>query len=285
MSCCVVRRCYQAESSCIQQFAPVRTQKSQASPCRRPCTHRGWGHMERKVCPAHPVLGPPAQDPGSCLSVSQHTQWKFTSSGKDGQRNRKWQCGVTCAMRRHSGEQLRQQEGQRGVQSRPDLGGAVEARGGGHKGFLEQLQGSVWQGNDQQGGRRGADQAPGGDDSWPSSRQSASTLGHPGLLWPSVSPDIGHRDSSGENCVLTHLRSYWAQSTRDAHHPPSWSPPGSPLGFCQHTHMGGHKMQLESKSHSPLISPWVSRKQLFTHESYFAFVLSRISGPLQNTFS
>lgn len=66
MPCYMVTRCCQAESTCIQQLAPGRTQKSQAPPCPRPCTHRGWGHVERKVCPAPPVLGPPVQDPGSC---------------------------------------------------------------------------------------------------------------------------------------------------------------------------------------------------------------------------
>lgn len=78
----------------------------------------------------------PVSQPAHPMEI--YIQWKGRT---EKQKMTMW-CG-TCYERRHSGEQLRQQEGQRGVQSQPDLGEAVEARGGGHKGFLAQLQGSV----------------------------------------------------------------------------------------------------------------------------------------------
>lgn len=65
-----------------------------------------------------------------------HIHWKGQT---EKQKMTMWR--GTCYERGHSGEQLRQQEGQGGVQGWPDQGGAVEARGGGHKGFLEQHRG------------------------------------------------------------------------------------------------------------------------------------------------
>ena len=141
MPCYVVRRCCHAESTCIQQLAPGRTKKSQAPPCPRPCTHRGWGHVERKVCPAHPVLGLPVQDPGS------YRQSASTPNGNSHpvertDRETENDNVVWHVLREETFRGTTQTTGgPRRCAGPARSGGAVEAPGGGHKGFLEQHRG------------------------------------------------------------------------------------------------------------------------------------------------